>query len=442
MTPPVFRCSRENYEVTQFPSFCDADPRSRSGQQDTRQSGMESVTFEDVAVNFTLEEWSLLSPSQKNLYRSVMWETIRNLHAVGQKWGDQNFEEDYKNLGKYLRSQMVERLCEREAGCQWGEAFSQTPEIVNKETPGVMLCESHMCGEVLDGHLSVNVPLRDHNGHKPFQYLEYEEKPHKCREYGEAFHSPQCLDKNKRTCTVGKPYECTQCDKAFKYLSCLQNHESIHTRDKHNECKQCRKTFRRPGDLQDHERIHTGEKPYLCKQCGKAFTRSRYLKTHTRSHTGDKPFVCKLCGKTFKQSRHLQGHIRCHTGEKPYVCQQCGKAFTLSSYLKIHVRIHTGEKPYLCKECGKAFTQCSSLQKHKRIHTGEKPYVCRQCGKAFTSSSYIKIHVRIHTGEKPYLCKECGNSFTQSSSLQKHKRNLMCINNVGKLSVFPLPSKT
>jgi hypothetical protein len=42
------------------------------------------VTFEDVAVNFTLEEWSLLSPFQKNLYRSVMWETIRNLHAVGK----------------------------------------------------------------------------------------------------------------------------------------------------------------------------------------------------------------------------------------------------------------------------------------------------------------------------------------------------------------------
>jgi hypothetical protein len=42
------------------------------------------VTFEDVAVNFTLEEWSLLNPSQENLYRSVMRETIRNLHAVGK----------------------------------------------------------------------------------------------------------------------------------------------------------------------------------------------------------------------------------------------------------------------------------------------------------------------------------------------------------------------
>jgi KRAB domain-containing zinc finger protein len=40
------------------------------------------VTFEDVAVSFTQEEWSLLNPFQENLYRAVMQETIRNLHAV------------------------------------------------------------------------------------------------------------------------------------------------------------------------------------------------------------------------------------------------------------------------------------------------------------------------------------------------------------------------
>uniref|UniRef100_A0A2K6EZB9 KRAB domain-containing protein n=1 Tax=Propithecus coquereli TaxID=379532 RepID=A0A2K6EZB9_PROCO len=40
---------------------------------------MDSVAFEDVAVNFTLDEWALLEPSQKNLYRDVMRETLRNL---------------------------------------------------------------------------------------------------------------------------------------------------------------------------------------------------------------------------------------------------------------------------------------------------------------------------------------------------------------------------
>ncbi|PNJ13558.1 ZNF625 isoform 2 [Pongo abelii] len=40
---------------------------------------MDSVAFEDVDVNFTQDEWALLDPSQKNLYRDVMQETFRNL---------------------------------------------------------------------------------------------------------------------------------------------------------------------------------------------------------------------------------------------------------------------------------------------------------------------------------------------------------------------------
>ena len=42
------------------------------------------LTHDDVHVNFTQEEWALLNPSQKSLYKDVMLETYRNLNAIGK----------------------------------------------------------------------------------------------------------------------------------------------------------------------------------------------------------------------------------------------------------------------------------------------------------------------------------------------------------------------
>ena len=42
------------------------------------------MTYDDVIVNFTREEWALLDSSQKSLYKDVMLETYRNLTAIGK----------------------------------------------------------------------------------------------------------------------------------------------------------------------------------------------------------------------------------------------------------------------------------------------------------------------------------------------------------------------
>ncbi|XP_074235044.1 uncharacterized protein LOC101042796 isoform X2 [Saimiri boliviensis] len=329
------------------------------------------VTFVDIAVYFSEDEWKNLDEWQKELYNNLVKENYKTLMSLDAD-------------GPVPKPDAPARAEPREEPCVWEQRHPEEREIPMDPDAGA---------EPLVPAQDASSQVKREEALCVRGQRSLEERAIPTESITDSPISAQDLLSRIKQ----EEHQCVwdQQDLADRDIPTDPNSESlISAHDILSWIKQEEQPYPwGPRDSMDGELgLDSGPK------CGKSFGVRKSLIIHHRSHTKERPYECAECEKSFNCHSGLIRHQMTHRGERPYKCSECEKTYSRKEHLQNHQRLHTGERPFQCALCGKSFIRKQNLLKHQRIHTGERPYTCGECGKSFRYKESLKDHLRVHSG--------------------------------------------
>eukprot|EP00069_Balaena_mysticetus_P013835 bmy_22154T0 len=314
------------------------------------------VTFEDVCIHFTKEEWDLLDEDQKFLYCEVMLENFMLVISLGLA------------VSRYHIIQARER------------AQAPAKAEVIQERPGPSCSHSV---EDRDAYSEQGVPIRISNAGPSMQ------KSHTCDMCDPILKGILHLAGRQGTSPGQQPYPCKSCGRAFWFSDLdgilrQQSGETFPRMEKGpaSSVKSCR----------CHIRTVLAERARKTSWAALDLASTMPL-TFERRHTGvlsvrrpstlDKGITSSVkVGKLVATKRNiLILHQGLHTGARPYAFSKCGRAYRRSSHLAWHMKVHTEERPHEFRlapepshwrEALREQGTCFLLAQHSMTHKREK----------------------------------------------------------------------